>query len=152
MVALATTDGRVFRWRPGGAVEPIGRAREAVVSLASYGDRILAVDANNTATFFGATGSPVQVSTRALPFGAAMNDDYAVWAEATGQLPGLVNEELGYPDTDLYLYSFDTGTIYQLMRSSGQQGFPAVSGDRLVWQDAVFGGDDIMTAKLPPGL
>ena len=58
----------------------------------------------------------------------------------------------GTVDTDLYLYSLKTGTIYNLLDERGQQAFPAVSGDRLVWQDAVFGGDDIMTAVLPPGL
>ena len=58
----------------------------------------------------------------------------------------------GAVDTDLYLYSLKTGTIYNLLDERGQQAFPAVSGDRLVWQDAVFGGDDIMTAELPPGL
>lgn len=152
VVALATSDGRVFRWRPGEAVEPVGNAREAVVSLAAYGERILAVDANNTATFFGADDTAVQLSTRALPFGAAMNAEYAVWSEAVGELPGRVNESQGFPDSDLYLYSFGTGTIYNLMPSSGQQGFPALSGDRVVWQDAVFGGDDILTATVPPGL
>ncbi len=67
---------------------------------------------------------------------------------AVDSLPGGVNEALGgrMVDTDLYLYSFKTGNIYSLLEERGQQGFPAISGNRLVWQDGVFGGDDIMTA------
>ena len=48
--------------------------------------------------------------------------------------------------------SLNTGRIYDVLPGVGQQGFPALSGNRLVWQDAVFGGDDIFTAELPPGL
>ena len=55
------------------------------------------------------------------------------------------------PDTDLYLYSFATNKIYSPLEERGQQGFPSISGDRLVWQDGVFGGDDIMEVRLPSG-
>ena len=55
-------------------------------------------------------------------------------------------------DTDLYLYSFKTGKIYSPLEERGQQGFPSISGNRLVWQDGVFGGDDIMEVRLPSGL
>ena len=42
--------------------------------------------------------------------------------------------------------------IYSPLEERGQQGFPSISGDRLVWQDGVFGGDDIMEVRLPSGL
>jgi hypothetical protein len=55
-------------------------------------------------------------------------------------------------DTDLYLYSFKTHKIYSALEERGQQGFPSISGNRLAWQDGVFGGDDILSVQLPPGL
>jgi hypothetical protein len=56
------------------------------------------------------------------------------------------------PDTDLYLYSFKTTRSTARWRSAASKGFPSISGDRLVWQDGVFGGDDIMQVRLRPGL
>jgi hypothetical protein len=45
---------------------------------------------------------------------------------------------------------FRSGKTNQtLLRNRGQQGFPALSGDRLVWQETGLGGDDIFTVKLP---
>ena len=83
-----------------------------------------------------------------------LNADYAVFPVAVDALPGGVSEAIGgrMPDTDLYLYSFATNKIYSPLEERGQQGFPSISGDRLVWQDGVFGGDDIMEVRLPSGL
>jgi hypothetical protein len=83
-----------------------------------------------------------------------MNADYAVWANVVGTLGGDVaaDKGLSIDDTDLYLFSFATGTIYNLVPTPGQQGFPAISGDRIVWQDSVYDGDDILTASIPTGL
>ena len=81
-----------------------------------------------------------------------MNDRYVVWSEAVGPLGGQRRRRgVGLPDTDLYLASLATGKIYDLVPGGGQQGFPSLSGDRLVWQDAAFGGDDVLTA-IPAGL
>ncbi len=100
------------------------------------------------------SGGSIELSEDAVPYGAALNGAYAVWPNSVGPPGGGIAEDDGHgiADTDLYLYSLATGTIYNLLEERGQQAFPAVSGDRLVWQDAVFGGDDIMTAELPPGL
>ena len=67
----------------------------------------------------------------------------------SGVVPGGVSP---YPDTDLFLLSLVTGKIYNLYDVPAQQGFPSLSGRRLVWQDASFGGDDVFTAALPGGL
>ena len=41
---------------------------------------------------------------------------------------------------------------FDLVPEGGQQGFPSLSGNRLVWQDAAFGGDDVLTTELPDDL
>jgi hypothetical protein len=154
VVGFGTGSGQVLRWTPGQGFEQLGQVPGAVLSVAAYGPRVLVVDDSHNAALFGGSGDPVQLSTNAVPFGAAMSADYGVWSNAVGDLGGGVakSEGVQLPDTDLYLVSFETGTIYDLMKSRGQQGFPALSGDRLVWQDAVFGGDDILTATIPAGL
>lgn len=152
-VGLGTEGGLVILWEPGGGFTQLGQTAGSVSSVAAYGERVLAVDDAKSATVFDTSGGTLQVSGAALPFGAAINSDYAVWPERTGDLTGPVAEAYGgIFDTDLYLYSFETGTIYNLLAQTGQQGYPAISGDRIVWQDTVFGGNDILTATLPPGL
>jgi Zn-dependent metalloprotease len=153
-VAMGTDGGRVLAWTPGGDVTSVGQMDQAVLSIAAYGDRILAVDEAGNVALFDTTGGRTDITDQGTPFGAAMNDHYAVWSNSVGTLGGDVADELGVsaPDTDLYLYSFDTGTIYDLVPTAGQQGFPALSGDRIVWQDSVFDGDDILTATIPSDL
>lgn len=150
-VVFGTIDGEVYSWTPGSEPTLVGTVADQVAGVATNGGRILVTDVSFVATVFSTSGS-TQVSTAAVPFGAAMNDEYAIWAEGVDELPEKVAEGISLPDTDLYLYSFATGTVYNLMEESGQQGYPALSGDRLVWQDAVYGGNDILTATLPSGL
>jgi len=153
-VGIGTAEGRVFLWTPGGDTQELGTMPDSVLSLAAYGDRVLAVGQDGEVTLFSPGADPVQVTSDAMPFGAAMNDHYAVWSQQVGDLGGNAAKasQDSAADTDLYLVSFDTGTVYDLMDSRGQQGFPAISGDRIVWQDAVYGGDDILTATIPAGL
>jgi Zn-dependent metalloprotease len=151
VVVYGNIDGEVYSWTPGSEPALLGTAAAQVTSVATNGGRVLVLDKTNAATVFGSSGA-IQVSSKAAPFGAAMNEDYAIWGEAVGELPEKVAEGLSLPDTNLYLYSFETGTIYDVVSSSGQQGFPALSGNRVVWQDAVYGGNDIFTATLPSGL
>lgn len=154
VVALGTDGGRVIVWEPRGGFTELGRVAGAVTSVATYGGRVVAVDDSGTATLLDTTGRVLPLSdTAGYRFGAAINGDYAVWSEVTGELSGAIATELGgVTDTDLYLYSFATGTIYNLLAQTGQQGYPAISGDRIVWQDTVFGNNDIFTSTLPPGL
>ena len=152
-VSLGTESGQVLLWTPGQGFEELGSTEAAVLSVASYGQRAIAVDEEYTAVLMTPSRSTV-LSEKAVPLGTAMNADYAVWTNYVGMLGGGVAEgrKLQVPDTDLHLVSFGTGTVYNLAQSRGQQGFPALSGNRLVWQDSVFGGDDIMTATIPSGL
>ena len=154
-VAFGTASGRVGFWKPGtNEVAAIGSMSGAVLALAAYGDHVVAVDGNQSADAFGTDGSSTHLSDFAFPFGAAANAEYAVFPVAVDSLPGGVSEAIGgrMPDTDLYLYSFETNKIYSPLKERGQQGFPSISGDRLVWQDGVFGGDDILEVRLPSGL
>lgn len=151
VVVFGNIDGEVYSWTPGSQPTLLGSVGAQVSAIATNGGRVLVTDLSYAATVIDSSG-PTQVSERAAPFGAAMNEDYAVWTEGVGELPGKVSEGLSLPDTDLYLYSFATGTTYNLMQQTGQQGYPALSGDRLVWQDAVYGGNDILTATIPAGL
>jgi hypothetical protein len=153
-VGVGTDGGRVLRWQPGGQVTSAGRLAGAVISVAAYAGNVVAVDDGGAAVLFTADGQSFQLSGSAAPFGVAMNDRYVVWAEALGPLeagvaPGGVSS---FPETDIYLASLETGKVYDLIPHGGQQGFPAISGNRLVWQDAAFGGDDVLTAELPDDL
>ena len=131
-----------------------------IASVAPYGDNVLAVMCRPngnvplcTAKLFGADGQTRSVSSKATPFGAAMSAEYAVWPEAVGNVTaGVAGGETILPETDLYVLSLATGRIYSPLPGSAQQGFPSISGRRVVWQDAALGGDDIMTAVLPGGL
>jgi hypothetical protein len=86
--------------------------------------------------------------------GAAISDEYAVWPQGLGVVSGgvLGSHPAKSQDTDLYVLSLKTGKIFSLLQEPGQQGFPAISGRRLVWQDSALGGDDIRTIELPTGL
>ncbi|GAA4673444.1 M4 family metallopeptidase [Nocardioides nanhaiensis] len=155
LVALGTDAGEVYLWDPAGeTVQQVGQVGGAVLAVATAGGRVLALDDEQLAALFDPSGAAVVLSETAVPFGAALGADYAVWPEAVGALGGGVAEVGGdqVVDTDLHLYSLGSGTIYNLLDARGQQAFPALSGSRLVWQDAVFGGDDILTAELPDGL
>ncbi|MCW2765659.1 MAG: hypothetical protein JWO11_1618 [Nocardioides sp.] len=153
-VGLGTDSGHVLFWKPGGKVTSIGQMDQAVLSVAAYGDRLIALDETGAVAAFDTSGGRVDLGTDGYPFGATMNGEYAVWSNVVGTLGGAVAEHQGLSieDTDLYLYSFATGSIYNLIPTPGQQGFPALSGNRIVWQDSVLGGDDILTATVPSGL
>ncbi len=152
-VGIGTDGGKVLVWQPGGQVSQIGRLDGAVISVAASGSSVVAVDDSGTAELFTAAGQSFQLSGAASPFGVTMNDRYVVWAEEKGALTaGVAGGRSPFPDTDLYLASLATGKVYDLVPEGGQQGFPSLSGDRLVWQDAAFGGDDVLTATIPDGL
>jgi hypothetical protein len=134
-------------------VAQVGQLDGAVVSVAAYGDSLVAVDDSGHAELFNSDGQSFQLSGAASPFGVTMNDTYVVWAEQKGALTaGVAGGASPFPETDLYLASLATGQIYDLVPEGGQQGFPSLSGNRLVWQDAAFGGDDVLTAEIPDGL
>ena len=155
IVAFGTESGRVAIWKPGtDQLKLVGTMSGSVLALAAYGSHVVAIDGNQSADAFDTQGKKTHLSDFGFPFGAAANADYAVFPVAVDSLPGGVNEALGgrMVDTDLYLYSFKTGKIYSPLEERGQQGFPSISGNRLVWQDGVFGGDDIMQVTLPSGL
>ncbi|MCW2817036.1 MAG: Zn-dependent metalloprotease [Nocardioides sp.] len=156
VVGLGTEQGRVLAWTPGGDIVELGQVEGQVVNVAAHGTRVLAVTDEGQAAIVGSGGDVTVLSQDAKPYGAAMSADYSVFVEITATLGGGVaeaNDALGvFPDTDLFLYSHATGAVYDLLPQPGQQGFPSISGDRLVWQDSVYGGDDILTATIPAGL
>jgi Zn-dependent metalloprotease len=137
----------------------------APMQVDAYGDKVamFAFDTEGNYTIrledFGG-GQPTVVSTRGTFFGLTMTKDYVVWVENAGALAGPIGVELDasrgaknqYANTDLNLYSFGTGTSYSLVGRPGQQGYPDLSGNRLVWQDAGVAGDDVFTTEVPAGL
>jgi hypothetical protein len=153
-VGLGTERGRVLRWTPREKeFDEVGTLPGAVLATATYGDRVFAIDDKFNATAFDEDGSDVRLPRGALPFGAAMNDEYAVWTQASGHLTGGVADAWrrgggDFPDTDLFLYDFESGEAQPIISNPGQQGFPALSGDRLVWQDASNRGNDIFAAVI----
>ncbi len=153
LVGIGTDGGQVLRWEPGGQVTPVGTMDGAVISLSAYAGSVAAVDDSGLAMLFTADGQSFQLSESASPFGVTMSGQYVVWAEALGPLvAGVAGGNSPFPETDLYLASLSSGKVYNLVPGGGQQGFPSLSGDRLVWQDAAFGGDDVLTAEIPDGL
>jgi hypothetical protein len=153
VVGIGTDGGKVLVWQPGAQVTQVGQLNGAVISVAAYGGNLVAVDDRGHVELFTADGQSFQLSSAASPFGVTMNDRYVVWAEEKGALTaGVAGGSSPFPETDLYLASLATGTIYDLVPEGGQQGFPSLSGNRLVWQDAAFGGDDVLTAEIPDGL
>jgi hypothetical protein len=161
-VAAGTDAGKVLLWQPGGEVTQVGRVPGAVVSVSSYGRNVLAVGCAIseyetppcTVKLFKEDGQTFTLSSKGAVFGAAMSEDYAVWPEITGDLEaGVLGDQAGlWPDTDLYVMSLKSGQVYSPFSSPGQQGFPSISGRRVVWQDASQGGDDITTGVVPEGL
>ena len=154
-VALGTDQGRVFVWSPGsGDARQVGRLGGAILSTATYGGPVFAIDDSHRSVLFTADGEALQVTRNATPFGAAMSGEYVVWAEATARIetPVVPGGTSPYPETDLFLLSLGTGKIYDLHPAPAQQGFPSISGRQLVWQDATYGGDDVFTAAIPGGL
>jgi hypothetical protein len=153
VVGIGTDGGKVLIWQPGTAVTQVGQLKGAVISVAAYGSSVVAVDDSGHAQLFTADGQTFRLSANAAPFGVTMNEKYVVWAEQKGVLTaGVAGGDSPFPETDLYLASLATGKIYDLVPEGGQQGFPSMSGDRLVWQDAAFGGDDVLTAVVPGDL
>ena len=154
-VALGTDQGRVLAWNPGsGDPRQVGQLQGAILSTATYGGPVFAIDDTHRSVLFSADGQTLEVTRNATPFGAAMSGEYVVWAEATARIetPVVPGGTSPYPETDLYLLSLGSGKIYDLHPAPAQQGFPSVSGRQLVWQDATYGGDDVFTAALPGGL
>jgi hypothetical protein len=154
-VAVGTQQGNVYVWSPGvDEFRRVGQVSDEVFDLATYAGTVFAIDKANHSVLFTADGQQAAVTDDARPFGATMSGDYVVWAERTEDLTSAVVPSMRkqYPETDLYLLSLATGKVYDLYHVRGQQGFPSISGHRLVWQDAAFGGDDIFTAEVPGGL
>src|SRR5207342_3558044 len=154
-VALGSDQGKVFAWKPGnGDARQVGQLSGAILSAATYGGPVFAIDDTHRSVLFTADGQTLEVTRNATPFGAAMSGEYVVWAEATAriQTPVVPGGTSPYPETDLYLLSLGSGKIYDLHPAPAQQGFPSISGRQLVWQDATYGGDDVFTAAIPGGL
>jgi hypothetical protein len=153
IVGMGTDGGKVLLWQPGSAPRQVGQLDGAVIDVAAYDGKVVAVSDGGTVALFTDDGQSFQLSSSATPFGVTMNEKYVVWAEAQGPIKaGVAGGVSNFPDTDLYLASLATGKIYDIVPEGGQQGFPSLSGDRLVWQDAAFGGDDVLTAEVPGDL
>ena len=155
-VGIGTSYGRILLWKPGSAVREVGRTDARVLVTATRGSRVMAIDTEKTAQLFerNRTNKPILLSEKATPYGATMDGRYCVWIDEGPYLGGGVaeSEQVIYHDTSLTLYSSRTGKKYELLRQKGQQGFPALSGNTLVWQDTSQGGDDIRSGKIPGNL
>jgi hypothetical protein len=166
-VALGTGSGSVVVWRVGAEPTVVDLGGQSVVAVGAHGSRLVTVQAGTSYPgYFDATvqlrdldaGTVTTLSQNATGHGAAVSAGYALWTEVSGDLGGepaadMIEGGRAMPDTTLYLYSFATGITYDVLPGvPGQQGYPAIAGDRLVWQDSVVGADDIYTGLLPQGL
>lgn len=160
-VVVGGDQGSVVVWRPGSEPKSAGqRLPGPVIYGTATGDTVAAmvselplVSFESSVYVFGSGGAPRLLTDQAAPNGLAADGSYLVWSQyLPDNLPGAINEEFGFPDSDLFLYSVASNGTYHLLKQPGEQGFPALSGNRLVWQDAVLGGDDVFTATVPPNL
>lgn len=157
-VAIGAAGGAAVAWRVGSAPSTVRIPGEGLAAGA-FGDRVVILAtaddpyASTAVAIDVASGQSTVLSERAAPLGVAVSERYAVWSQSVGALPGPIGAGIPFRDTDLYLHSFATGTTYSAIPGRrGQQGFPSLSGDRLAWQDAINGGDDIFTGVLPKEL
>lgn len=155
-VVTGGEQGTIVVWQPGSDARVLAEVEAPVWAVDAHGDRVAVVHGGGplSVTLFDlSSGESRTLSGRAGPFGITVSDRYVVWAQVIGELGGRVSAEHGgLPDTDLYLHSLATGTTYVALRQRGQQGFPYLSGNRIVWQDGVLGGDDVFLADVPGGL
>jgi hypothetical protein len=154
-VGVGTSYGRILLWKPGASIVEVGKTNARVLVTATHGSRVMAIDADRRAELFEQHGKkPILLSDVATPYGATMDATYTVWVDEGAYLGGGVaeSEQVILNDTDLALYSSRTGKKYELLKQKGQQGFPALSGRTLVWQDTSQGGDDIRSGLIPSNL
>jgi hypothetical protein len=157
-VVLGSDRGTVVAWTVGSQPAVVARLRGPVVAVAASSDVVVATalstfDISGTVWLFrldDPTGEGTKLTESAGPFGLAASDDVVVWPEGVGILEGGVAQQLGIalPDTDLVVYDLPTGSIRAVIAERGQQGYPSLSGTRLVWQDAGRGGDDVRSMDL----
>jgi len=146
--------GRMLLWRPGNGVFEICQLPGTAITTATLGGRVLAIDDTGQAVLFDGNGVMVKLSLAATSYGAAMNKDIAIWTERAGNLRRKVAEaraRVVYQDTDLHALPFKAGRAQVLIADPGQQGFPSLSGNRLVWQESALKGNDIFTRTLSTG-
>ncbi|HYU58855.1 MAG TPA: M4 family metallopeptidase [Actinomycetota bacterium] len=170
-VAVGSQGGNVIVWQAGGQPQLIQVPGGNPMAIDAFGDKLLVAsfpgnlpiqgsgaDLTCTVTLVDLTsGSQTVLSRNAMPFGVTIGQDYAIWTQAVQRLSGgvignLPTGEGAFQDTDLWLYSLGTGRTYSVLTLRGQQGYPSLEGDRLVWQEAAAGGDDVATGRLPSGL
>ncbi len=141
----------------GAARDDGGRIQVPSGGLAMEGSRVATMSRplgrSKVLVFDLDAGTVTTLSDSAFPTGIAMDKGLVVWPEITGPLSGRINEFIGgeYPETSLYGYSFATKRFYEMENTRGQQGFPALSGGILAWQDTVLGGNDIFAMRVPEG-
>jgi hypothetical protein len=161
-IALGGDRGTVIIWKPGNEPRALPqRLPDAVIHVAVDADVVAAVVSEvplatlRTEIYVSTAGEqPRRVSQAALPFGVAVRGDYVVWPQTlpTEVIAGRVNKEGRYLENDLHLYSVKSKRTFRLLRQPGDQAYPAMSGNRLVWQDAILAGNNIFTANVPDGL
>ena len=69
-----------------GDARQVGQLPGAILSTATYGGPVFAIDDAHRSVLFTADGQTLSVTSNATPFGAAMSGEYVVWAEATGPI------------------------------------------------------------------
>ncbi len=164
-VAAGSKQGTIVVWEVGSSPIVAAQGGSPVFAVDAFGPRAIATSdcriENDIPTcnayLLQGPGDTTVLSEAVAPFGATISAEHAVWTSVPGALGGAVAEAerhagLVFSDSDLHMFSFATGVTYEIVARRGQQGFPELSGSRLVWQDTALGGDDIFTGLIPAGL
>ena len=158
-VTTGGNKGSVVAWRVGSDASVLETLSGSVFAADAYVDKVVAVAGEastqtSVVIFDLNSGQATTVSTNAAPFGVTVSDRYVVWSQVVGELGGAVAKTSGggLLDNNLFMFSLASGRTYQVVNHQGQQGFPYLNGNQLIWQDSIFGGDDVFTGTLPAGL
>ena len=170
-VAVLTVDGTLSVWSvandtvralatmsayPFYSLDPPGRGQAPLGSMAMSGDRIALVASalfpGDLVVFDLGEQTSTTYSSTAVPLGVAINDKYVVWVDYAGPqqtpLAGAGPWANDYADTQLTGFSFVDGKYYEMVDHRGQQGFPSLSDELLVWQESANGTADIYALPL----
>ena len=170
-VAVLTVDGTLNVWTvandtvralatmstyPFYSLNPPGRGQAPLGAMAMSGDRIALVASalfpGDLVVFDLSEQTSTTYSNTAVPLGVAINDRYVVWVDYAGPqqtpLAGAGPWANDYADTQLTGFSFTDGKYYEMVDHRGQQGFPSLSDDLLVWQESANGTADIYALSL----
>jgi beta propeller repeat protein len=133
------------------STKTVAQTGNSLRSPAISGDRVVWQEGISLLLKDLATGKVTTLPGRSqywdIRYYPVIDGDHVVWMErnltvVNGKLRG---------DYDIWMYTISTGEEKQITNEPGDQAFPAVSGNRVVWQDGRNGNNDIFLYDISSG-